>query len=232
MRRVLLFLFSHRLLALARWEIHFILVRLRNVLTRSDASLRRLVASKTPIFVNLGSGPRGINDPRWVNVDGYLDKGVQFLLDFTRPLPFVDWSLDGVFCEHVFEHFSQDEGARLAREIRRCLRPDGVLRIVVPDAERIMQAYFENPGQLACRRDTHTAMEAVNSYFRQRYEHHFLYGWTTLRSMLEQVGFATVVRSEYGIGRLNNDIVLDDPKYEWESLYVEAKADPPVEPMA
>jgi hypothetical protein len=75
-------------------------------------------------------------------------------------------------------------------------------------------------------------MEAVNSYFRQRYEHHFLYDWTTLRSMLEQVGFATVVRSEYGIGRLNNDIVLDDPKYEWESLYVEAKADPPVEPMA
>jgi hypothetical protein len=64
-------------------------------------------------------------------------------------------------------------------------------------------------------------MEAVNSYFRQRYEHHFLYDWLTLKSMLERAGFATVVRAKYKAGQLSA-IVLDDPKYEWESLYVEA----------
>jgi predicted SAM-dependent methyltransferase len=222
MRRALLFFFSHRLLALARWDIHFILLRLRNALTRQHSTIRKRVASARPIYLNLGSGPRGIADPCWINIDGYRDKNVQFLLDFTRPLPFADQSLDGIFCEHVFEHFTQEDGERLACELRRCLRPRGVARIIVPDAERVMRAYFDAPDRLIERRQTATAMEAVNSYFRQRYDHHFLYDWPTLKRMLECAGFSTIIRSKYKLGQLSSEIVLDDPKYEWESLYVEA----------
>src|SRR6516225_1358540 len=131
-------------------------------------------------------------------------------------------SLDGVFCEHVFEHFTQDDGERLARELKRCLRPTGTLRIIVPDAERVMRAYFEEPNWLAERRQAATAGEAINSYFRQRYDHHFLYDWPTMQRMLQRAGFATVVRSSYKVGQLSKGIVLDAPPYECESLYVEA----------
>ena len=160
LRHTLLFFFSHRLLALARWDLHFMLVRLRNFLGRRDAALRRRAASARPMFLNLGSGPRGIADLHWINVDGYPDKNVDFLLDFTRPLPFADRSLDGVFCEHVFEHFTQGDGERLARELKRCLRPTGTLRIIVPDVELVMRAYFEEPNWLAERRQAATAGEA------------------------------------------------------------------------
>jgi predicted SAM-dependent methyltransferase len=221
-RRILLFFFSHSLLAMARRDLHLLLVRLRNFLTRKDAMLRKQAASARPMFVNLGSGLHGIADPHWINLGGYQNKNIQFLMNFKRPLPFADGSLDGVFCEHVFETFTQDGAERLARELKRCLRPSGVLRVVVLDAERIMATYFQAPQILIGRRQTTTAIEAVNSYFRQWYDHHFLYDYPSIKLMLKRAGFATVIRSKYRAGILSNDIVLDDPKYEWESLYVEA----------
>ena len=59
-------------------------------------------------------------------------------------------------------------------------------------------------------------------YFRQRYEHQFVYDWPTMEKMLLRAGFAVVYRSAFGQGRHCLPIVLDDKKYEWESLYVEA----------
>jgi predicted SAM-dependent methyltransferase len=197
-------------------------VRLRNFLARKDAMLRKRATSVRPIFVNLGAGPRGISDHHWINLDGYQDKNIQFLVDFARPLPFADGSLDGVFCEHIFECFTQDGAERLAGELKRCLRPSGVLRVVVLDAERIMATYFQAPQVLIGRRQTTTAIEAVNSYFRQRYDPQFLYDYPTVKLMLKRAGFATIIRSKYRAGILSHDILLDDPKYEWESLYVEA----------
>jgi len=207
--------------------MHFLAVRLRNVLFANGRRLRTRVSSMgRPVYLNLGSGPRGIDDRRWINVDGYSDANVHFLLDFNRPLPFADSSLDGVFCEHVIEHFSQEDGLNLAREILRCLRPGGVVRIIVPDAERVMRAYFDHPQQLAERRKTQTAIEAVNSYFRQRYEHQFLYDFETMELMLQRAGFTTVIRSSFRTSVLCLDVVLDHPKYEWESLYIESTRPP------
>jgi predicted SAM-dependent methyltransferase len=222
MRQALLFLFSHRLLAIARWDGHFLLLRLKNLLFGENRRLRRLAASKgSPVYLNLGSGPRGRDDPRWINVDGYRDSNVHFLLDINRSLPIDDCSLDGVFCEHVLEYFSLADGERIATDIRRCLKPGGIFRIIVPDAERIMREYFESPARLAERRDSETAIEAVNSYFRQRYDNQFLYDWLAMKAMLERAGFQVVSRTYFRKSK-NSDLVLDHPKYEWESLYVEA----------
>lgn len=174
--------------------------------------------------MNLGSGPRGTDDSHWVNVDGFRDKHVHFLLDLGRPLPFPEESFDGVFCEHVVEHFSLEDGERLAREVHRILRLGGCLRVVVPDAELLLQRYFDAPREIVRRRcaDTATPMEVVNLYFRQRYEHQFLYDWRTMEKMLLGAGFEVVSRSGFGEGRHCPSLVLDDEKYEWESLYVEA----------
>ena len=226
MRRLGLSLFSHRTLAVARWDLHFIRIRFTNVLRNSQRKAQRFIASRSkPVYVNLGSGPRGIDDPHWINVDGFDARNVHFVLDFNRPLPFADASLDGVFCEHVLEHFSLADGERLMREVRRCLRPGAAGRLIVPDASRVIQMYFSNPEELVERRlgRQGTAMEAVNSLFRQHYEHQFLYDWTTLNLMLERAGFRKISRSTFGTGDLCPALVLDDPKYEWESLYVEVQ---------
>ena len=66
-------------------------------------------------------------------------------------------------------------------------------------------------------------MEIVNLYFRQRYEHQFLYDMQTMEKMLLRAGFATVCQSAFGKAGQCSSVVLDDRKYEWESLYVEAR---------
>ena len=221
-RKVLLFLFSHRFLAIARWDLHFLTLRLWNLVSGQRVRIsRRLAARPRPLFLNLGSGPRGLRDDQWINVDGFKDRNVEFLLDISRRLPFPDATFDGVFCEHVIEHFSLEDGEKIVSEVYRMLALGGRLRIVVPDAEMAMRRYFDSPDALVAYRATGTAMEAVNSIFRQRYEHQFLYDWPTMEQMLLRAGFYAVGRAAFGRSECTA-LMLDDPKYEWESLYVEA----------
>ncbi|MEJ8572826.1 class I SAM-dependent methyltransferase [Microbaculum marinum] len=229
----MLFLFSHRFLALARWDIHFLAVRLRNVLTGQDGRIRRFLDTRQrPTFLNLGSGPRGLEEGNWVNIDGYRDHNVHFCIDFSRRLPFADATFDGIFCEHVVEHFSLEQGRELLREIHRILRPGGWARIIVPDGAVVMRAYFDDPERLIAHRGQRdrTAMQVVNDYFRQRYEHQFLYDWETMERMLSEAGFDRVCRCSFGEGRGPAALRIDDRKYAWESLYAEART--PLQPAA
>ena len=224
MRRLALFLFSHRFLALAQWEAHFLIVRLVNFLTGQNRRLRQFLATHgSPVYLNFGSGPRGKDSVHWLNIDGYHDHNVHFQLDFSRSLPLADNLFDGAFCEHVIEHFSYEDGQRVCAEINRVLRPGGVFRVIVPDAELIVRTYLEDPERLVAYRGPPgaTAMQAVNSLFRQRYEHQFLYDWQTMERMLASAGFAEVTRRKPGEGSCPA-LLIDDDKYVWESLYVEA----------
>jgi len=225
LRDFFLWLFSHRFLAVARWDFHFLLLRIWNALTRQKSRIHCTLSKlQAPLFLNLGSGPRGLDDSHWVNVDGFRDKNVHYLLDFGRPFPFPDQSFDGVFCEHVMEHFSLQDGERIARDVHRVLRSGGCFRIVVPDVELLLRRYFESPQELVVRRGNgaETPMEIVNLYFRQRYEHQFAYDWLTMEKMLLRAGFGSVHRVAFGKSGQCERVALDDEQYEWESLYVEA----------
>jgi hypothetical protein len=43
-----------------------------------------------------------------------------------------------------------------------------------------------------------------------------------MERLLKRAGFISIVRASGGVGVSCKEIVLDDRKYEWESLYVEA----------
>jgi len=222
---LLLLLFNHRTLAFARWDVHFMWIRFLNMVSARKGGLDRLIKNaESPVFLNLGSGPRGLNDSHWVNVDGYMDTNVHYCMDFTRQFPFSNNCFDGIFCEHVFEHFTQEEGLTFLKECFRILKPGGVIRIIVPDGEKIIRTYIDEPETLLSHRDTESscAMEAVNSYFRQRYEHHCLYDFELIKYQMELAGGGQVSRESYRQGKGFEEMLIDDKKYEWESLYVEA----------
>ncbi|OGS94875.1 MAG: hypothetical protein A3H31_04255 [Gallionellales bacterium RIFCSPLOWO2_02_FULL_57_47] len=65
-------------------------------------------------------------------------------------------------------------------------------------------------------------MEAVNSYFRQRYEHQIAYDEELLKYQFLLAGFSQVSRASFGNGKVSGAVIIDDKKYEWESLYMEA----------
>ena len=224
-RASLVFFFSHRTLALARWDFHFILIRfLGLILRRSNAIRRRLEKSPRPLFLNLGSGKRGARNLHWINVDGFRFPTVDFCLDLGRKLPFPDSSANGIFCQHVLEHFDLKKGLAILRECYRVLTPGGVIRLIVPDARKIVSTYLHQPNELLKRQDTNTGLpiEALNSYFRQRYEHQFLYDVEMLRYCLINAGFGGITQVGFQIAGKMPEIVLDDEDYAWESLYMEA----------
>lgn len=65
--------------------------------------------------------------------------------DLNNGLPFDTGSVHLIHLSHVLEHFDYGKGLKLLKECRRVLRPDdGILRVAVPDAQRLMQEYVED----------------------------------------------------------------------------------------
>ena len=64
--------------------------------------------------------------------------------DCRKGMPFSDSTVAAIFTEHFLEHLEYTgEVEEFLRECLRCLRPSGVLRIVVPDAGAYLQLYCE-----------------------------------------------------------------------------------------
>ncbi len=201
-------------------------IRLFNTLFFRNKRLHKLVQTDgTPVYLNLGSGPRGLSENNWVNIDGFMDKNVQYVCDFNRKLPFNNDSFDAIFCEHVIEHFDFEHGKNLLNECRRILKPGGVIRIIVPDGETIIKGYLNKPETIIKYKTptSKTAMGAVNIWFYQRYEHQCIYDFDYLKYLLKSINFSRIEKSGFKFSALSPEaILLDDEKYNWESLYVDA----------
>jgi SAM-dependent methyltransferase len=61
--------------------------------------------------------------------------------DLRRGIPFPDGTFDVVYHSHMLEHIPEEQAPAFLRECRRVLKPRGVLRVVVPDLERIVAHY-------------------------------------------------------------------------------------------
>jgi predicted SAM-dependent methyltransferase len=225
MRRILLFFLSHRTLALLRWDLHFLNVRFWNFILQRHAAINKFLYTDGKKYLNLGSGPRGISSNEWLNIDGFKDTNVQFFCDFSRPIPIPNNCLDGIFTEHVIEHFDSEYGRRVMAECHRMLKKGGVIRIIVPNGHRILKSYFGAPEKIVSYKNPNTGqpMEAVNMWFYQRYEHQCIYDAPFLIQTLKSIGFETAEESSFRNSVFSEqEMLLDNSKYEWESLYVEA----------
>jgi predicted SAM-dependent methyltransferase len=93
-----------------------------------------------PLRLHLGCGATLLDG--WVNIDSVARApGVRDDLDLTA-LPWPDGSVDAVLAEHVFEHLSFAEEARLWPEMARILRPGGVLTVEMPDFEWVCARFL------------------------------------------------------------------------------------------
>jgi SAM-dependent methyltransferase len=62
--------------------------------------------------------------------------------DLSRGLPFPANSAQAVYHSHLLEHLDQAAAQIFLREIKRVLQPGGVVRIAVPDFEKLARAYL------------------------------------------------------------------------------------------
>jgi predicted SAM-dependent methyltransferase len=198
------------------------------------SSLRHL-AGLEGCRVNIACGDHPT--PGWVNLELRPSSNVHFW-DCRRGLPFSDGAVAAIYSEHAFEHFDPDTEVKLfLGECLRCLKPSGVLRVVVPDVGAYLRAYGHAWEPLAAMRQLEakqggwhdpwldeiyqTQMQLVNAVFRQHGEHKYAYDEETLLLILRQAGFSRVLPQRFGIS-IDRDMAPDSEARKTESLYVEA----------
>ena len=71
--------------------------------------------------------------PEWVNLDIDMDLKANVYADLNHCLPFRDGCADVVLLNHVLEHLTYERGRALIDEVHRVLRPEGALRLSVPN---------------------------------------------------------------------------------------------------
>lgn len=90
--------------------------------------------------LNLGCGYRF--NSQWTNVD-FVSTGKDVIAyNLAKGIPFEDNTFDLVYHSHVVEHFTKTSATSFIRECYRVLKPQGILRVVVPDLEQIARLYL------------------------------------------------------------------------------------------
>lgn len=80
--------------------------------------------------------------PAWDNYDLAPASPEVHPIDLSRPLPFEDGIYDVVYSSHVLEHIDRSRVPALLGEFFRVLKPGGVVRVVVPDLEKVTREYL------------------------------------------------------------------------------------------
>jgi SAM-dependent methyltransferase len=90
--------------------------------------------------LNFGCGTRFATG--WTNLDFHGDGVNVVRANLLSGFPFSSGSFDAVYSSHVLEHFTPEQGCFLISEAYRVLRPEGILRTVVPDLEESCREYL------------------------------------------------------------------------------------------
>lgn len=98
-------------------------------------------------FYNIGSG--NWRHPYWTNVDyvsdyysydaGMID--LPWDISLMQPVEVETGAAELVYCSHTCEHLTDEQNRHMFREMRRILKPDGIVRITCPHAGLYYEAY-------------------------------------------------------------------------------------------
>jgi predicted SAM-dependent methyltransferase len=184
--------------------------------------------SQNNINLNIGCGPFGQDG--WVNVDLMNLRNVSFTFDTRRNLPFENNTVSRIRVEHFFEHIDKDyEAPAFLDECKRVMQDGAVLRIVVPDIEKFINAYISNDkadwqalgydiNALPAGFDTKVAI--LNHIFRQDGEHKYAYDFEALRYTLLKHGFNNITLQQYRQS-LDPLLIDDQENHSNHSLYMD-----------
>jgi SAM-dependent methyltransferase len=179
-------------------------------------------SSVTPRRINVGCGP--VTPDGWIHVDRFAGDGVHVVADLRDGLPIADRSLDVVVAMHVLQDLAYPDIVPALSELRRILRPGGVLRAGVPDLERAMMAflhgdrrYFYVPDEDAASAGAKLVVQAI-WYGSVRTP----FTWDFAREVCARAGFDEVRRAGFHVTSTGRAGITDLDNRERETLVFEA----------
>jgi len=156
------------------------------------------------VKVQLGPGKRNYLRG-WINVDAnFITAKVDCIADFRRKLPFHDNSVDCIYSMNVIEHIPDIDFH--FKELYRCLKPGGVIRVGGPNGDSHIQKFLE--GDLEGFSIFPDRRESIggrfSNYLMCRGEHLHILTRSFLQEVSENAGFremkvcCPIFESNYG----------------------------------
>ena len=211
--------------------------------------------TKKEIKLNIGCGPSGLVG--WVNYDwGLLPllsklKIIRKILIVLKILPTeydLNWptlrlvdirhrfpleaeTVKYVYCSHVLEHFERWEALKILKECWRVLEKGGVIRVIVPDIEKMYQIYQQfvpRRGRELNRlwwgfnkdeRPQNFVQRLARRFIR---DHKWNYDQHELETLLKEAGFSRIELCDFQEGVVPDIKRLDLEIHKNHSLYTEA----------
>lgn len=93
------------------------------------------------IKLDLGCG--GVKQKGFIGIDAILGPGVDLEYNLELGIPFPDKSVSEIYTSHFLEHLPDSKAIFLLKEIKRVLKTNGKLTIVVPDLESSLQKFLK-----------------------------------------------------------------------------------------
>jgi predicted SAM-dependent methyltransferase len=149
------------------------------------------------VYLNLGSGFN--THPSFINVDLTAARHIHYRRPVNDLRPFADNSVDLIYVSHCLEHFPHAQVDSVLKEWYRVLKPEGILRIGVPDFEKLLEVYHAN------NHDIESIQEVLMG--GQTYPLNFHYCTFTKRSLtdrLKKCGFKEARIWQRGADELSN----------------------------
>jgi len=170
-----------------------------------------------------GCGP--ITPFGWVNSDIQALPGVDVVADIRAGLPLAtDW-FDYIVSIHVLPELSYPELDPALKELRRVLKPGGVLRLSLPDLDLAINAYRTKDfdyfliGDDEVRSLAGKMIVQLLWYGRSR----SMFTWEFTNELLERTGYRDVVRAAHEKSASGLEGITELDNRALESLFVEAR---------
>jgi SAM-dependent methyltransferase len=172
--------------------------------------------------LNWGCGAHG--EPGWINSDLKEGPGIQHACDIRDGLPLPDESIDYAVSIHALPEIPYPDLVPALVELRRVLKPSGVLRLALPDLERAVGAYeagdadyFLIPDEDAKALGSKLVVQLIwYGYSRTPFTYDFI------EELLLRAGFSRVQRCAFGETRSTHPGITELDNRKAESLFVEA----------
>ena len=140
--------------------------------------------------LHLGCGKR--NFQGWVNVDLADFPHVHYKSSVDDLSMFEDRIADIIYSSHTLEYFDRDEAFDVLREWRRVLKPEGILRIAVPNVKALIKVY-ERTGHISNILGPMYGKMIISTHTKaQNIYHKTIYDFASLSKLLTSVGYKNI----------------------------------------
>jgi predicted SAM-dependent methyltransferase len=177
----------------------------------------------TPVMrLNWGCGL--VRLPGWINSDQHAAPGVDVVADIRHGLPIPSGSLDYIVSIHSLPEIPFLDLPGVLWEMKRMLKPNGVIRLALPDLDRAIRAYQNNDRSYFLIPDEH--VQSIGGKLVTQLiwygQSKMLFTYDFIAEFLSRIGFRDICACAFRETANRYPEIVELDNREPESLFVEA----------